>query len=93
VEYLFEVHENCFNPPPKVKSAVIRLIRRSAIPAMKSERAFFVLVKAAFNQRRKTLRNATRSLFEADILQDPIFDKRAEQLKIEDFGALTFRMK
>jgi len=93
VEYLFEVHENCFNPPPKVKSAVIRLIRRSAIPPMKSERAFFVLVKAAFNQRRKTLRNATRSLFEADILQDPIFDKRAEQLKIEDFAALTFSMK
>ncbi|MGO8056274.1 rRNA adenine N-6-methyltransferase family protein, partial [Rhizobium leguminosarum] len=58
VEYLFEVHENCFNPPPKVKSAVIRLIRRTDIPSMKSERAFFVLVKAAFNQRRKTLRNA-----------------------------------
>lgn len=93
VEYLFEVHENCFTPPPKVKSAVIRLLRRTDIPAMKSERAFFVLVKAAFNQRRKTLRNATKSLFETEILKDPLFDKRAEQLSVEQLAALTFRMK
>ncbi len=93
VDYLFEVHENCFNPPPKVKSAVIRLLRRTDIPAMKSERSFLILVKAAFNQRRKTLRNSTKSLFENSVMADPIFDKRAEQLKVEELAALTFRMK
>lgn len=93
VEYLFEVHENCFNPPPKVKSAVIRLVRREELPDMKSERYFFMLVKAGFNQRRKTLRNATKSLFDPQVLQDPIFDKRAEQLTVNDFAALTHRMK
>ena len=93
VQYLFEVHENCFNPPPKVKSAVIRLLRRTDIPAMKSERSFLILVKAAFNQRRKTLRNSTKSLFENSVMADPIFDKRAEQLKVEELAALTFRMK
>jgi 16S rRNA (adenine1518-N6/adenine1519-N6)-dimethyltransferase len=93
VEYLFEVHENCFTPPPKVKSAVIRLLRRKDVPPMKSERSFFILVKAAFNQRRKTLRNATRSLFDAETLKDPIFEKRAEQLKVEELAGLTYRMK
>ena len=93
VDYLFEVDENCFTPPPKVKSAVIRLLRRDDIPPMKSERSFFVLVKAAFNQRRKTFRNATKSLFEPIEMEDPIFNKRAEQLKVEELAALTFRMK
>ena len=93
VEYLFEVHENCFHPPPKVKSAVIRLLRRNDVPEMKSERSFFILVKAAFNQRRKTLRNATRSLFEPSVFADPVFNKRAEQLKVEELAALTLRMK
>ena len=93
VEYLFEVSENAFNPPPKVKSAVIRLTPRQAIPEMKSERSFFVLVKTAFNQRRKTLRNAVKSLYTPEALQDPIFDKRAEQLTVNDFARLTFTMK
>ena len=93
VEYLFEVHENCFNPPPKVKSAVIRLLRRTDKPAMKSERSFLILVKAAFNQRRKTLRNSTKSLFENSVMADPLFDKRAEQLKVEELAGLTFKMK
>ena len=93
VEYLFEVHENAFNPPPKVKSAVIRLTPVANVPDMKSEKQFFLLVKTAFNQRRKTLRNAVRSLFTPDILQDTIFDKRAEQLTVADFAQLTFRMK
>jgi 16S rRNA (adenine1518-N6/adenine1519-N6)-dimethyltransferase len=91
VEYLFEVHEQCFNPPPKVKSAVIRLTPRTA-PAFRDERRFTMLVKTAFNQRRKTLRNAVRSLFEADALQDPIFDRRAEQLTIDEFAQLTWKM-
>lgn len=93
VEYLFDVPPGCFNPPPKVMSAVIRLRRRQEAPVMKDERSFFVLVKAAFNQRRKTLRNAVRSLFTDDTLKDEIFNKRAEQLSINDFATLTFRMK
>ncbi|MET0244552.1 MAG: 16S rRNA (adenine(1518)-N(6)/adenine(1519)-N(6))-dimethyltransferase RsmA [Flavitalea sp.] len=92
IEYLFEVSEEAFNPPPKVKSAVIRLTPVKKMPDMKSERAFFVLVKTAFNQRRKQLRNAVKALFPADVLTDEIFNKRAEQLSVEDFAALTFRM-
>jgi 16S rRNA (adenine1518-N6/adenine1519-N6)-dimethyltransferase len=93
VNYLFDVAEGCFNPPPKVKSGVIRLLPRKEPPAMQSEKAFTLLVKTAFNQRRKTLRNAVKSLFSADQLQDPIFDKRAEQLSVEDFAQLSFNMR
>jgi len=93
VEYLFDVHEKCFQPPPKVKSAVIRLTPVQNKLDMKSEKAFFLLVKTAFNQRRKTLRNAVKSLFDAAILQDELFNKRAEQLTIEQFAALTFKMQ
>jgi 16S rRNA (adenine1518-N6/adenine1519-N6)-dimethyltransferase len=92
VEYLFEVDEQCFMPPPKVKSAVIRLTPKEP-PKMKSEKAFFNLVKSAFNQRRKTLRNAVKGLFSQEQLQDPLFDKRAEQLSVEQFAELTFRMQ
>jgi 16S rRNA (adenine1518-N6/adenine1519-N6)-dimethyltransferase len=93
VEYLFEVSENAFNPPPKVKSAVIRLIRNEQVPHMKSAEAFTRLVKTAFNQRRKMLRNAVKALFDTDTLGDPIFDKRAEQISVHNFAALTWRMK
>lgn len=92
VEYLFEVHEQCFNPPPKVKSAVIRLTPKQP-PAFKTERQFTLVVKTAFNQRRKTLRNAVRSLFDETVLQDPIFDRRAEQLTIDEFAQLTWKMR
>jgi 16S rRNA (adenine1518-N6/adenine1519-N6)-dimethyltransferase len=91
-DYLFEVDEVAFNPPPKVKSAVIRLSPLPEPVKMKSHRAFTVLVKTAFNQRRKTLRNAVRSLFDAETLKDDIFVKRAEQLSVSEFAALTFRM-
>lgn len=93
VKYLFDVHENCFNPPPKVKSGVIKMYRKVAVEPMKSEKHFFTLVKTAFNQRRKTLRNAVRSLFEPEQLEEPIFNQRAEQLTVKDFAALTFKMK
>ena len=93
VEYLFDVNEKCFQPPPKVKSAVIRLKPVQNKLDMKSEKAFFLLVKTAFNQRRKTLRNAVKSLFEATFLQDELFNKRAEQLTVEQFAALTFKMQ
>jgi 16S rRNA (adenine1518-N6/adenine1519-N6)-dimethyltransferase len=93
VEYLFDVHEKCFQPPPKVKSGVIRLLPRKDVLPLKSEKAFFLLVKTAFNQRRKTLRNAVKGLFDAAILQDELFNKRAEQLTVEQFAALTFSMR
>ncbi|HYM92685.1 MAG TPA: 16S rRNA (adenine(1518)-N(6)/adenine(1519)-N(6))-dimethyltransferase RsmA [Chitinophagaceae bacterium] len=93
VEYLFEVSEKSFQPPPKVKSAVIRLLPVIEKPGMKSEQLFFLLVKTAFNQRRKTLRNAVKSLFDPTILQEELFNKRPEQLTIRDFATLTFKMK
>ncbi|MFI5134172.1 MAG: 16S rRNA (adenine(1518)-N(6)/adenine(1519)-N(6))-dimethyltransferase RsmA [Chitinophagales bacterium] len=93
VEYLFEVSEKSFQPPPKVKSAVIRLIPVTEKLKMKNEQLFFLLVKTAFNQRRKMLRSAVKSLFDAAILQDKLFSKRAEQLSVQDFADLTFKMR
>lgn len=93
VEYLFDVAPESFNPPPKVVSGVIRLTRNKVVPEMKSQKSFFNLVKMAFNQRRKTLRNATKSLFPEDVMQDEIFNKRAEQLSVQDFANLSFKLK
>jgi len=93
IEYLFEVSEHSFQPPPKVKSAVIRMRPKSEYAAIKSEEGFFKLVKAAFNQRRKTLRNAVRDLFDPTTLNDDLFNKRAEQLSVQQFAELTFAMK
>jgi len=61
--------------------------------AMKDEKFFFRLVKAAFNQRRKMLRNAVKDLFDPEILKDEVFNKRAEQLSVKEFGELSFKMK
>lgn len=93
VEYLFDVHENSFNPPPKVKSGVIRLVPKKEPVHVASQKMFFNLVKTAFNQRRKMLRNGVKGLFDAETLADPVFSKRAEQLSIEELAALTFRMR
>ncbi|MBS1946449.1 MAG: ribosomal RNA small subunit methyltransferase A [Bacteroidetes bacterium] len=93
VEYLFEVNENSFMPPPKVKSAVIRLMSKPDRLKLSSEKDFFDLVKTAFNQRRKTLRNAVKKMFVEEILKKEIFSRRAEQLSIKDFAQLTFDMK
>ena len=93
VEYLFEVSEKSFTPPPKVKSAVIRLLPLEQAIKMKDAESFSRLVKVAFNQRRKTLRNAVKNLFDTDILKGEIFDKRAEQLSVKQFGELSFKMK
>jgi 16S rRNA (adenine1518-N6/adenine1519-N6)-dimethyltransferase len=93
VQYLFDVPPSCFIPPPKVMSGVIELNIRSQPVQPKAEKELFRLVKTAFNQRRKKLRNAVRSLFDDDILADSIFDQRAEQLSVEDFAKLTFKMK
>jgi len=92
VEYLFEVQETSFQPAPKVKSAVIRLLPKANALAMKSEKDLFLLVKTAFNQRRKKLRNAVKNLFEAAILENELFDKRAEQLTVKHFAELTYKM-
>lgn len=93
VDYLFDVNEQCFQPPPKVKSGVIRLLPRKLPLEIADEKKFFLLVKTAFNQRRKTLRNAVKSLFDAAILADDLFTKRAEQLTVEQFAALICKMK
>lgn len=93
VDYLFDVPPAAFNPPPKVMSGVIELTRKKEFLNFSTQEHFFLLVKTAFNQRRKKMRNAVRNLFNEDILQAGIFDKRAEQLSIEEFAALTFKMK
>jgi len=92
VEYLFDVSNQCFTPPPKVQSGVIRLVRRKNPLLVKSDRMFWNLVKTSFNQRRKTMRNAAKGLFTAEILKDEIFNKRPEALSVDDFAALTFKM-
>ena len=93
VEYLFDVPEQSFVPPPKVMSGVIRLIPVTEPLAMKSRNAFFTLVKTAFGQRRKTLRNACRGLFDAVTLERPLFNLRAEQLSVQQFAQLSFDIK
>lgn len=88
VEYLFDVHENCFTPPPKVKSGVLRCTNLHNPYNITERKRFIILVKAAFGQRRKTLRNALKSVMPPEALTDPIMDKRAEQLSVADFVAL-----
>lgn len=90
IEYLFTVHEHVFYPPPKVKSAVIRLKRNNVVHLDCDERLFFKVVKTAFNQRRKTLRNALKSMVPDGVsLPVALGEKRAEQLTVDDFIFLT----
>lgn len=89
IEYLFTVGENVFNPPPKVKSAVIRFKRNQNKNLGCDEMLFTQIVKRGFNQRRKTLRNGLRDLLHPDVIGDEIFNKRAEQLGVSDFIKLT----
>jgi 16S rRNA (adenine1518-N6/adenine1519-N6)-dimethyltransferase len=91
-EYLFDILPSSFTPPTKVMSGIIKLTLKEIPLQVASEKQFNLLVKTAFNQRRKTLRNACKSLFNAAVLQDEIFNKRAEQLSIEDFAALSFKL-
>ncbi|MDD5870855.1 MAG: 16S rRNA (adenine(1518)-N(6)/adenine(1519)-N(6))-dimethyltransferase RsmA [Bacteroidales bacterium] len=89
-EYLFTVSEHVFNPPPKVKSGVIRLTRNAVTTLGCDEAKFKTVVKTAFGQRRKTLRNSLKSLIgDATIAADPIFNRRPEQLSVDDFVNLT----
>ena len=90
VKYLFTVHENVFNPPPKVKSGVIRLDRNIKPGLEGNEELFKKIVKAGFGQRRKKLSNALKVLEIPEILKSHIFmDKRAEELSVSDFIEFT----
>ena len=90
VEYLFSVKPGVFNPPPKVNSAVIRLTRNEVSKLDCDEKLFWQVVKAGFNQRRKTLRNALSSIFNKESMgDDPMLDLRAERLSVDDFVKLT----
>lgn len=91
IEYLFTVSETVFDPPPKVKSAVIRLIRNDRKSMSCNEKLFKTVVKTTFNQRRKTIRNSIKPLLgkECEIYSLPIFNKRPEQLSVGEFEELT----
>ncbi len=91
IEYLFTVSEKVFDPQPKVKSAVIRMTRNSRTSLGCDETLFKAVVKTSFNQRRKTLRNSMKPMLGKDCpdYSLPIFDKRPEQLSVEQFVELT----
>lgn len=91
IEYLFTVNENAFTPPPKVKSAVVKLTRNNRTTMNCDEKLFKRVVKTSFNQRRKMLRNSLKALIgnNSDILQDPLLVKRPEELSIPQFEKLT----
>ena len=90
--YLFDVDENCFNPPPKVKSGVIMFEYAGNPHGISNHKKFMLLVKLAFGQRRKQLRNPLKPYFKKEDLLDPIFTKRAEQLSVLDFVELLNKM-
>ena len=89
IEYLFTVSEHVFNPPPKVKSGVIRLTRNTTGKLNCDEDLFFKVVKASFNQRRKTVRNSVKVLSGNNVVESIYLDKRAEQLSVAEFVELT----
>ena len=94
IEYLFTVHENVFTPPPKVKSGVIRLTRNERTQLDCDEKLFTSIVKMAFNQRRKTMRNSLKSMITSEQLKaNPIFDKRPEQLSVAEFELIARLIK
>ena len=95
IEYLFTVEPEVFDPPPKVKSAVIRMMRNRRTELGCDEVLFKTVVKTAFNQRRKTLRNSLKSLLGENktLSALPIFDKRPEQLSVEEFIILTNKLQ
>lgn len=105
IEYLFTVGSGAFAPPPKVQSAVIRLVRNSRTTLGCDETAFKNIVKTSFGQRRKTLRNSLKPLIQAKsvaegwdadtlagFIADPVFELRPERLRVEDFIALTLKL-
>lgn len=95
VEYLFTVEPTVFNPPPKVKSAVIRMTRNDTQVLGCNEKLFKQVVKTTFNQRRKTLRNSIKPILGKDspLTEDPLFNRRPEQLSVTEFIELTNRVE
>jgi len=94
VEYLFTVPPTVFNPPPKVDSGVIRLTRKKNYTLPVDEKLFYRVVKTAFQQRRKTLRNSLKTMNLSDSLrEDTIFAKRPEQLSVQEFISLTSKIE
>ena len=95
MEYLFTVSEHVFNPPPKVKSAVIRMMRNDTRELGCNEQLFKQVVKTTFNQRRKTLRNSIKPLLGKDcpLTEDALFNRRPEQLSVQEFVDLTNRVE
>jgi 16S rRNA (adenine1518-N6/adenine1519-N6)-dimethyltransferase len=94
VEYLFTVPPTVFNPPPKVDSGVIRLIRKENYTLPVDEKLFYRVVKTAFQQRRKTLRNSLKIMNLSESLrEEPIFAKRPEQLSVQEFISLTSKIE
>ena len=95
VEYLFTVSEHVFNPPPKVKSAVIRMTRNEVQDLGCDPKLFKQVVKTTFNQRRKTLRNSIKPILGKDcpLTEDALFNKRPEQLSVQEFIELTNRVE
>jgi 16S rRNA (adenine1518-N6/adenine1519-N6)-dimethyltransferase len=89
IHYCFTVDEHVFSPPPKVKSGVIRCTRNNRDRLKCDEKLFFQVVKMAFNQRRKTLRNSLKQLLKAQELPDKFQQERPEQLSVTDFEELT----
>ena len=90
IEYCFTVEPHVFSPPPKVKSGVIKLVRNDRKKLDCDEKLFIQIVKAGYNQRRKTLRNALKAFnLESDTQIDLLLKKRAEELAVEDFIILT----
>jgi 16S rRNA (adenine1518-N6/adenine1519-N6)-dimethyltransferase len=92
-QLLFPVSETVFFPPPKVQSAVIMLVRRKVPIITQDDALFFRIVKMAFNQRRKTMRNALSAILTPEIRHLPVFDLRAEQLSVSEFAALKELLK
>ena len=93
-EYLFTVNEDVFIPPPKVKSGVLRLRRKENFTLPCNEKLFFTVVKTAFQQRRKTLRNSLKTLSLSDELrEEKVFDLRPEQLNVEEFIEITMKIQ
>src|SRR5574344_2040944 len=93
IDYIISVGSGAFCPPPKVQSAVIRLTRNSRTSLGCDEKLFRTVVKTAFGQRRKTLRNSLKPLIRPDLLSDPVFDLRPERLSVENFVALTLKLQ
>ena len=89
VEYLFTVNEEVFNPPPKVKSGVIKITRNNIFKLDCDEKLFFRVVKAIFNQRRKMARNSLKSLLGEKKIDHVLLTKRPEELSIENFTEIT----